>query len=508
MGKTPNHLFQTALYYVIEESISINHDITTKKIDNISGIKKRYSDLKNRVMALIPKELTEIVGNHQIQCDKEILFQLDKSYNVSLELFKLNWFGPFSKINKDEFPELSQMILYQDGGLLRSFDDFPGTVATMDFHGYTQFSKDIKYNKTPLIEFGNILPQKIEQICMKCKSIVYEMEGDALIIIGPENPVYVTNAVLCVIELCRQKPFYQKSDPRLFHGIDIKNPMIKPFEINAAISTGGRLFINKNGHIIGSLISETSRILKIINTKKPNKSGIIFSEKAYRKLEKFRSTQTGCHVSIFDFPVSDPFNVDVKGIRLNIREIYLEKKNYIDDTKEFTTKLAEEIKKNNPGKWHNILSYYLNLVLAGIDDIKCNLQIGSELYSPDKIHKILKIKFYEWLSNPAPNIINEILKITSLLYNTSEEIRDITAVYHEFIQENYTFIAKRLEDFYLASLRKESSVSPSTKKNLENYEQELTNLKVKFPAKRIMENLLSSKKIETQLMDVPYMGKK
>ena len=127
MGKTPNHLFQTALYYVIEESISINHDITTKKIDNISGIKKRYSDLKNRVMALIPKELTEIVGNHQIQCDKEILFQLDKSYNVSLELFKLNWFGPFSKINKDEFPELSQMILYQDGGLLRSFDDFPGT---------------------------------------------------------------------------------------------------------------------------------------------------------------------------------------------------------------------------------------------------------------------------------------------------------------------------------------------------------------------------------------------
>jgi hypothetical protein len=492
----------------MEASIAINHDISNKKINNITEIKKRYLDLKNKISKILPKGIIEVIENRQIQCDKEIQFHLDRSYNVSLQLFKLNWWGSFSKLNTNDYPELSSMILYQNGGLLRSFDDFPGTVVTMDFHGYTQFSKDIKYNKTPLIEFGNILPQKIEQICMKCKSIVYEMEGDALIIIGPENPVYVVTAILCIIELCRQKPFYPKSDPKLFHGIDIKNPMIKPFEINAAVSTGGRVFINKNGHIIGSLISETSRILKIINTKKPNKSGIIFSEKAYRKLEKFRTTQTGCHVSIFDFTVSDPFHVDVKGIRLNIREVYLEKKNYIDDTKEYTTKLAEEIKKNNPGKWHNILSYYLNLVLAGIDDIKSNIQIGSELYSPERIHKILKTKFYEWLSNPAPNIINEILKITSLLYNTSEEIRDITAVYHEFIQENYTFIAKRLEDFYLASLRKEASVSPSTRKNLEKYEQELNNLKVKFPAKRIMENILSSKKVENQLMDVPYMGKK
>ncbi len=508
MVKNSSSIYQTTLYYLIEESININHDITTKKIEDITALKKRYLELKNKLFKIIPNDLTETIENRQIKCHKELQYQLDKSYNVSLQLYKLNWWGSFSKINTKDFPELSKMMLYQDGGLLRSFDDFPGTVATMDFHGYTQFSKDIKYNKTPLIEFGNILPQKIEQICAQCKTIVYEMEGDALILIGPENPIYVINAVLCIIELCRQKPFNPKSDPRLFHGIDIKNPMIKPFEINAAISTGGRVFINKNGHIIGSLISETSRILKIINTKKPNKSGIIFSEKLYRKLEKFKNTLTGCHVSIFDFSVGDPFNVDVKGIRLNIREAYLENKKYIDDTKEFTTKLAEEIKKNNPGKWHNILSYYLNLVLAGINDVKCNIQIGAEAYRPDKIHKILKTKFYEWLSSPAPSIINEILKITSLLYNASEEIRDITAVYHEFIQENYTFIAKRLEDFYLASLRKEASVAPSTKKTLESYEQELNNLKIKFPTKRIMENLLSGKKVENQLMDVPYIGKK
>lgn len=508
MAKSFNDQFKVAIYYLAEESTSINNDIALKKIDNILIIKNKYNDLKIKITKIIPNDLTESIENRQFNCNEELQRQLDKSFNISLHLFKLNWWGSFSKINPKEFPELSKMMLNQTGDLLRSYDDFPGTVATLDFHGYTQFSKDIKYNKTPLIEFGNILPQKIEQICTKCKSIVYEMEGDALIIIGPENPVYVVNAVLSIIELCRQKPFNSKSDPRSFHGIDIKNPMIKPFEINAAVSTGGRVFINKNGHIIGSLISEASRILKIINTKKPNKSGIIFSEKAFRKLEKLKEIQSGCHISIFDFAIGDPFNVDVKGIRLNIREAYLERKKYIDDTKEFTTKLSEEIKKNNPGKWHNILSYYLNLVLAGIDDVKCNLQIGAEFYSPDKIHKILKSKFYEWLSNPTPNIINDILKITSLLYNSSEEIRDITAVYHEFIQENYTFIAKRLEDFYLASLRKEASSSPNTRKTLENYEQELNNLKVKFPAKRIMENILGSKKTENQLMDVPYMGKK
>ena len=503
-----NDYFQTALYYLIEESISINAEISSKKIDKIELLKSRYIELKNRIEKTVPKNLSETIEKRPVQCYKELMYEFERAYALSLQLYKSNWWGEFSKITPKRFPELSTMMLDQGGDLLRSFDDFNGTVGMMDFHGYTQFSKDIKYNKTPLQEFGNVLPQKIEQICNICRCIIYEVEGDALIIIGPENPIYIVNAVLCIIELCRQKPFNPDKNPKLFHQIEIKNPMIKPFEMNAAITTGGRVFINNSGRIIGSLISEASRILKIINTKKPNKSGIILNEKVYRKLDKFRDTQTGCHINAFNFSASDSFFVDVKGTRLNIREIFLEEKKYLDDTKEFTDKLTEEIKKKHVSKWHNILSYYLNLVLACINDLKVNIQIGSETHTPEKIRNYLKIRFYEWISTPSPDTINDILKVTSLLYESSEEVRDITAIFHEYIQENYSFIAKRLEDFYRNTIRKVAAESPTKKKVIDFYENEMQQLREKFPAKRLIENLFSNEKMASQLKDVPYLGKK
>ncbi|MCK4799191.1 MAG: hypothetical protein KAT05_17595 [Spirochaetes bacterium] len=508
MDNDSNNIFQAALYKILNEVTKINHQIITREIKSFLEIKKRYITLKNSIDKSIPSSLHVIIESKNIQCIRELQVKIEKSFAISLQFFKTYCWGEFSELNSKVFPELYSMMIDRHGDILRSYDDFGGTLAAMDFHGYTQFSKDIKYNKTPLLEFGNILPQKIKQICNKCKSIVYEMEGDTVIIIGPENPIYILNAVLCIIELCRQRQFKPGSDPKKFHNINIKNPMIKPFEINAAITTGGRAFINKNGHVIGSLISEASRILKIINTKKPDKSGIILSEKVYRKLNKYKEAESDCHISIFDFKASDPFLVDVKGTRLNIREVYLEQKIYIDDTKEYAKKLSEEIKKKSPSKWHNILSYYINLVLATTNYIKCYVQIGTETYNQDKIRKLLEAKFYDWISYPGPSTINDILRITSLLYNTSPEVRDVTAVYHEFIQENYNFIAKRLDEFYQSSLKKESNSSPSSKRIIENYEHEINNLRKRFPAKRIMETILSNEKINKQMKDVPYMGKK
>ena len=503
-----NQTVEVTLYKILKETSNINYQIISKSITSILALKKRYFDLKNYIDKTIPKDISLIIENKNIQCNKELQLEIEKQYNISLQFYKVYSWGEFNKLSPKNFSELYLMMVDRQGDLHRSFDDFNGTLAAMDFHGYTQFSKDLKYNKTPLLEFGNVLPQKIEQICNKCKSIVYEMEGDTLIIIGPENPIYIFSAVLCIIELCRQKSFNPNSDPKKFHNIDIKNPMIKPFEMNAAVSTGGKVFINKNGHIIGTLIAEASRMLKIINTKKPNKSGIILTDKTYRKLLKYKNRTSESHISIFNFSVGDPFLVDVKGSRLNIREIFLEEKKYIDDTKEFTRKLSDEIKKKTPSKWYNILSYYTSLILTSMNDIKCLIQIGSENYNQDKIKKILEVKYYEWLSNPGPSTINDILKISSLLYNASEEVRDVTAIYNEYIQENYKFISKRLEDFYQTSLRKETAYSQSTKKAIEIYENELNNLKNKFPAKRIIETILSNDKMNSQLLDIPYMGKK
>jgi|GEM_PF-1435577 len=503
-----NSIFEMNLYNVFKSCSEINSLIVNKKIKSILTIKKSYLALKNKTEETLPKNMIVSLKGKDINCYDEIQNELERSYNISIQLFKSYWWGEFSRLNSKKFPELYSMMVDQNGDILRSYDDFRGTVATMDFHGYTQFSKDLKYNKTPLQEFGDILPQKIEHICTICKSIVYEMEGDALIIIGPENPIYIFNAVLCVIELCKQKPFKPNVNPKIFHRIEINNPMIKPFEINAAITTGGRVFINRNGHIIGTLLSEASRILKIINTKKPNKSGIIINDKIHRKLDRYKNTVTNCHLSIFDFDVSDPFIVDVKGTRLNIREIYLEKKKYIEDTKEYSKKLSEEIKKKNASKWQNILSYYINLVTTCLNDIKCTFKIGTETFTNDKIKKRLEILFYDWLSNPTLNTIKDILRITSNLYDNSEEIRDVTAVYHEFVQENFNFIVKRLDEFYESSLKKEGEISPSTRRIVDGYENELEKLKSKFPIRRILGSLLSTEMINSQMQEVPYMGKK
>lgn len=507
--KTVAEFYEEALLKIMKEITSINLLLCSKKIKTLLELKKRYLTLKNYYDSLV-SSIKSIAGseedkNHILE---ELKSELEKSYTVSLQLFKSFSWGEFAKLNPKNFPELYVMMTDQHGDLKRTFDDFNGTVAMMDFHGYTQFSKDIKYNKTPLQEFGDILPQKIEEICLKCKTIIYEMEGDTLILIGPENPIFVFDAVLSIIELCRQKPLKPKSDPKSFHGIDIVNPILKPFEMNVAITTGGRVFINKNGHIVGSLLSEASRILKIINTKKPNKSGIIISDKIYRKLDKYKNTQTGCHVSIFDFKISDVFVVDVKGTRLTIREVYLEEKKYIEDTVEFSRKLVEEIKKKNVSKWNNILSYYLNLIIVCLGDIKCTINIGKETLNQDKIKRILELKFYEWITNPTLNTIIDILNISSTLYNQVEEIRDVIAIYHEFVQENYSLLAKQLEEFYNESLMKEAESSSLTKKIIREYENEVNNVKKKFPVKRIMNNILSNEQVFKQLLDVPYMGKK
>jgi hypothetical protein len=502
------HLFGVVLNNIIKNVNEINFQIVSRKINSILTIKKFFVLLKKNVEETIPKNLVIPYKNRNIDCYQELNNEIENQFNISTQLFKSYWWGEFSGLNKTKFPELYSMMVDQNGDLLRSFDDFSGTVAVMDFHGYTEFSKDIKYNKTPLQEFGDIMPQKIETICSFCKCIVYEMEGDALIIIGPENPIFIFDAVLCIIELCRQKPFNPNSNPKAFHHIDISNPMIKPFEINAAVTTGGKVFINKNGRIIGSLISEASRISKIINTKKPNKSGILISEKLYRKYEKYKDTPTNSHVSINSFSISDPFLVDVKGTRLNLREIYLEQRNYIDDTNNTSKKLAEEIKKNNPSKWQNILSFYINLLTACLNDIKTNIQYGKENYNQDKIKKRLEMLFYEWISNPTPETIRELLRISDAIFEVSEEIRDVASIYHDFVHENYHFIAERLEEFYQASLEKECQTSMQTKKNVELYKKELERIKTKFPAKRILSTIFSNDKINSQMLDVPYMGKK
>jgi hypothetical protein len=506
--ESANQFFQEVLIKIIRASNEINTNIITKKVTSIIDVKKHFLVFKKIIDAQVPKDLMISYEGKPINCYDELNSELEKFYSISLNFFRSQNWGIFSKLTPKKFPELYDMMIDKNGDLLRTYDDFKGTVAVMDFHGYTKFSNEIKYNKTPLLEFGTILPQKIEAICTLCKCIVYESEGDALIMIGPENPVYIFNAVLSIIELARQKALNPKCNPKDFHNIEIFNPMIKPFEMNAAITTGGETFINSNGDIIGTIISEASRILKIINTKMPEKSGIIVSEKVYRKLDKNKETQTGCHLTVFDFKTSFPFLVDVKGMRLNIREIYIEEREYLPFVKLYTNDLIEEMKKKTPSKLFNIFVLYLRLLISALTRIKCIVQISGEELNQDKIKFILEARLKEWNESCSSETIRNVLKIASVLYNSVNEIKDVTAIFHDYIQENFFYIAEKLDAFFLEAIKREETNTPSLKKAMENYNSEMKRARSRLIPRRVLETVLLDTNLNKQLMDVPYMGKK
>lgn len=501
-------LFQDVLLKIIKDVNEINYYILTKRINSVIEVKRSFLQLKKNIEIRVPTDCNITHEGKIANCRKELFEEVEKLYSVSLRFFRTVFWGDFAKLNNNKFPELYQMLVDKDGELLRTFDDFKGTVAVMDFHGYTQFSNDVKYNKTPLQEFGNILPQKIEHICTLCRTIVYEIEGDALILIGPENPIYIFNAVLSIIELARQKPLISDRNPKSFHGIEIKNTLIRPFEMNAAITTGGETFINKKGNIIGTIISEASRMQKVISTKKNNKSGIITSEKVYRKLEKYREMKTDCHLSVFDFKSSESILIDVKGMRLNIKEIYIENNGYTHLIEENTVKLIEEIRKKAGSKWYNILIYFVRILVTTLSGVKCSLQVGSEELNQDKIRHLLEDKLNEWIRECAPDTIRNILKISAILFNNVDEIRDATAVFFEYVQENYYFIAEKLENYYLENQRQEEIKSPSFKRLVENYSGEIRKLRNRVLPKRILETIFCDARFANQLLDIPYMGKK
>lgn len=503
-----NIVYQDILLKIIKEVNEINYLILTKKASSIIDVKRNFLKLKRDVETLIPKDLTITHENYEVNAQKELLDEIEKLYSVSLKFFKtLNW-GDFAKLNNKKFPELYEMLVDKDGELLRIYDDFNGTVAVMDFHGYTQFSNDVKYNKTPLQEFGNNLPQKIEHICTLCRTIVYEIEGDALILIGPENPIFIFNAVLSIIELARQKEFNPSINPKVFHNIDIKNSMIKPFEMNAAITTGGETFINKKGNIIGTVISEASRMLKIISIKKNNRSGIIVSDKVYRRLEKFRGTESNCHLSIFDFKSSAPILIDVKGMRLNIREIYIEIKNYISENEPHTIKLIDEIKKKTTAKWFNIFICYIKLLISTVSNVRFSIKLGDEIFNQDKIKYLLNEKLGLWMQESNPDIIRDVLNLAKVLLNNIAEVRDSIAIFYDYIEENYKLIAEKLELYYLDNLRQEENRDSSFKKIVTNYNGEIRKLRTRILPRRILETVLSDVNFTNHLIETPYIGKK
>lgn len=484
----------------------LNSDLVLKKISTVEDLKKKYVELRNNLAKVISSD-EDLSKN---QAEKEKIFkllveELERNYHLAYETFKnFNW-GEFEKLNKNIYPELWSIMIDKNGDLRRVFDNFPGTVAMMDFHGYTKFSNDIKYNKTPLMEFGETLPAKIKDICKRCRSFVYEIEGDSLIIIGPENPYFVITAVIGITEIAKQMPLFKDSNPKGYFDIDLKNPMIKKFEMNAAITTGGETFINKKGSLIGCVISEASRILKIINLKKPKKSGILISDKVYRNMEKFKNEPGYVGVNLDN--ISNPYLIDVKGMRLKIREFYLDDKKYIKMCDYYMMELYKLLKIKNPSKWYNIIINYTKLVTEVLKNVNVTAVVDKNEYNSEGLVYILEEFLVRWINRPTPDVARQLIDSINRIYDVCDEVRDAISIYYEYINDNFFIIIAKFEKFYSDILDAEKSKNRKLKLLIDEYNSEIDKLKTRYFPRRIFETVLADSHLLDNISEVPYIGK-
>ena len=481
---------------------NINNLLLTKQIFSLEKLREHYLVIKNEIIKELKNNNEDIHGENATLAIKT----LQNSFKTSLSIYKQCCWGKFSILNEKDFPELYKLLTDKNGDLQRVHDDFTGTVAMMDFHGYTKFSNSVKYNKTPLMEFGESLPAKILSICRKCHCLTYELEGDAIIIIGPQNPYWVLTAVMSIMELARQKLIFENDDIGQFYGLKLKNHAIQPFEMNASITSGGKIFINYDGNLIGSTISEASRILSIINLKKPHTSGIMFSDKAARDLEKSSNTPNIHPIDLKN--LGNPYLIDVKGMRIKIRELAITKKSYATLATKYSEELYKLLKVTNPSKWFNILVLYVQLTKSVLEKIDVSVTLENGVQNSSNLIYDLNLHTALWNERPSAEIARHILSIIDAIYEKSSDVRDTIAIYREYINDNFDLIINYLDNFYNEIIKTESQRDRRFKTIYDSYHRETDRLRLRYLPRRIFETVLANSHLINNMQDLPYIGKK
>lgn len=494
----------TALFFANMQSKinEINNLLLTKQIFTLEKLREQYLAVKSEIVKELKRTNEDIHGKDATAAIK----MLQQNFKISLSIYKQRCWGKFAALNEKDFPELYKLLTDKNGDLQRVHDDFTGTVAMMDFHGYTKFSNNVKYNKTPLMEFGESLPAKILSICKKCHSLTYELEGDAIIIIGPQNPYWVLTAVMSIMELARQKLIFENDDISQYYNLKLRNPAIQPFEMNASITSGGKVFINYEGNLIGSTISEASRILSIINLKKPHTSGIMVSDKVARDLEKSVNEPQIHPIDLKN--LGNPYLIDVKGMRVKIRELVLEQKSYAKLANQYSEELYKLMKIASPSKWFNMLVLYVKLTKCVLEKIDISVALKDGVYNSQNLIYDLNLYTAYWNEHPSAEIARHILTRIDIIYNKSSDVRDTIAIYREYINDNFDLIINYLDNFYNEILETESKRDRRFKALCESYHRENDRLLNRYLPRRIFETVLADSHLIDNMQDLPYIGKK
>jgi len=195
-------------------------------------------------------------------------------------------------------------------------------------------------------------------------------------------------------------------------------------------------------------------------------------------------------------------------MRLKIREFFIEDKKYVKICDGYTLELYKLMKLKNPSKWYNIIIIYTKMVVEVLKTVSVNLKIDRNEYTGEGLVYMLEEYMVRWINRPTPDIARKLIDIINKVYLNCNDVKDVIAIYYEFVNDNFSVILSRLDNFYENTLLKEKEKNRKLKILVDEYSAEIDNLKTRYFPRRMFETLLSNSTVIEEISDIPYIGKR
>jgi hypothetical protein len=230
------------------------------------------------------------------------------------------------------------------------------------------------------------------------------------------------------------------------------------------------------------------------------------SDKVARDLEKYNNTPQIHPIDLKN--LGNPYLIDVKGMRVKIRELAIEQKNYAKLANQYSEELYKLLKIKNPSKWFNILVLYVQLTKCVLEKIDVSITAEDGTYNSANLIYDLNLYTAYWNERPSAEVARHILSRIDAIYEKSSDVRDTIAIYREYINDNFELIINYLDNFYNKIIETESKRDRRFKTLYDSFHRETDRLRLRYLPRRIFETVLANSHLINNMQDLPYIGKK
>jgi hypothetical protein len=206
--------------------------------------------------------------------------------------------------------------------------------------------------------------------------------------------------------------------------------------------------------------------------------------------------------------LGNPYLIDVKGMRVKIRELAIEQKNYAKLANQYSEELYKLLKIKNPSKWFNILVLYVQLTKCVLEKIDVSITAEDGTYNSANLIYDLNLYTAYWNERPSAEVARHILSRIDAIYEKSSDVRDTIAIYREYINDNFELIINYLDNFYNEIIETESKRDRRFKNLYDSSHRETDRLRLRYLPRRIFETVLANSHLINNMQDLPYIGKK